>query len=161
METLSAPKHQVQQFFTDGDDQLKSAFVRLFGARAFFNQQQWEQYVIDNLTSFEAACSETGRDPNDPFFSSARPHENAIRKIEEIALAFNRGVILSYSDPNTEKWRVWVIWDPKISGFRLDVVSYVCTGTYAGLGSRSAFASRPLAEHFANCFMPLINESLA
>jgi hypothetical protein len=132
METLSAPKHQVQQFFTDGDDQLKSAFVRLFGARAFFNQQQWEQYVIDNLTSFEAACSETGRDPNDPFFSSARPHENAIRKIEEIALAFNRGQTLSYSDPTSEKWRVYVVWDPRISGFRLGVVRYAYADALRG-----------------------------
>lgn len=134
METLSAPKHQVQQFFTDGDDQLKSAFVRLFGARAFFNQQQWEQYVIDNLTSFEAACSETGRDPNDPFFSSARPHENAIRKIEEIALAFNRGQTLSYSDPTSEKWRVFVVWDPRISGFRLcDVICVRSRASAPGL----------------------------
>lgn len=161
METLSAPKEKVQQIYRDGDSSVKNILTRLFGGVHLMTTGEWERYAKERIKSFEDACRETGQDPDDPYFSAARPHENAIRKIETWALALNQGKVLSYADASTEKWRVWVVYDEEISGFRLYDVGYDDSCTDAGLGSRTAFASRKLAEHFAEYAMPLINESLS
>jgi len=153
--TLLLTDKTVRKIYQAADDELKAALQDNY-PKGFFSQN-----ILERVFTFEDACAETGRDPKDPFFSACRPHENANRKIEEVALALNEGVVLDLKDPNTEKWRVYVIWEPKISGFRLNDVGYCLTGTNTGLGSRTAFASREKAGHFAKYFMPLINESLA
>lgn len=154
METINGFKEKAIKAHADGNSTEKNVLETVFGKKTF-------QSVLERVTTFEEACLETGRDPNDPFFSEVRPHENANRKIEEVALALNEGKVLSLSDSSTEKWWVYVIRDNSISGFRLYVVVYTLTATRAGLGSRLAFASEKKANHFAKHFMPLINESLA
>lgn len=152
METINDFKTKAIKEYHCANQQLRDSLINIFGPKTF-------QRITDRVFSFEDACQETGRDPNDKFFYACRPHENANRKIEEVAKALNEGVELSFANRTQEKWFVYVVWDDSIAGFRLYGVVYVSTITYAGLGSRHAFANRGLAEHFAKYFMPLINES--
>ncbi|HEY4288223.1 MAG TPA: hypothetical protein VGN00_14060 [Puia sp.] len=155
MATITIDDSKIRRLYKTAGQEFKELLEAEFGPKFFSGD------ITGRILSFEDACAEVGKDPHDRFFSEARPHENAIRKIEVWALALNEGNVLSYTDPSTEKWRVWVVYDESISGFRLCAVDYDGTGTYSGLGSRTAFASEKLARHFAKHAMPLINESLA
>lgn len=155
MEELKVLKSNALEAFQNADQAGKTLLSNLLGKKHFFSK------ITERVFTFEDACRENESQHDAPFFTSLRPHENARRKMEEVALALNEGVELSLSNPAQQKWYVYVIWDPKISGFRLNGVYYDITLASAGLGSRLAFASRELAEHFAKYFMPLINESLS
>jgi hypothetical protein len=161
MEELKVLKQNAVEAYRKADSSGKSLLSNLLGKTFFItDMKEWEAYIIPRVNSLEDAFNEIGEDLDDPFFSEARSHENATRKIEVVAKALNGNRELSYSDPKTEKWRVWVIWDDKIAGFRFDGTYFDLTCTSAASGSRTAFASKKLAEHFASRFMPLINESL-
>jgi hypothetical protein len=151
METIIGIKEKAKAVHANVDASGKDSLEQVFGKKTF-------QSVFDRVKSFEEACAETGRDPNDSYFSSARPHENAFRKWEEVCLALNEGVELSFKNPKQEKWYVWVIYEG--SGFRFVVVSCTDTGTVAGLGSRLCLVSRRHAEHFGKYFMDLINAAM-
>lgn len=155
MATLTIDDVTARKIYPSAAPELKAILDNSY-TKGFFSTK-----ITERVFSFEDACRETGRDPNDRFFSECRPHENAVRKIEYVAEVLNEGVKLSYKNSNQEKWRVYVVWDDKIASFRLSAVFYGHPGTHAGLGSRTAFANRGLAEHFAKYFMPLINESLS
>lgn len=155
MATLTIDDKTARLIYPKVPDELKQIMEGAFPTNFFTGK------ITDRVFSFEDACQEKGRDPKDPFFSECRPHENAIRKMEFVAEVLNEGIELSYKNADQEKWRIWVVWEAKTSGFRLHAVSCAYSVTRAGLGSRTAFASRPLAEHFAEYFMGLINETLA
>lgn len=161
MQEFKELKQNAIEAYKKADNSGKELLSGIFGKTFFITDiKEWEAYIIPRVNSLEDAFNETGEDLDNPFFSAARPHENAERKIEVVASALNGDRELSYSDRTTEKWRVWVIWDDSISGFRFCGTSFVRTRTITSSGSRPAFASKKLAEHFASRFMPLINESL-
>jgi hypothetical protein len=153
MTTVSIPPDLARRLHKVVDGNLKTDLEKAFPAGYFGD-------ILQRVITFEAACAELGKDPNDPFYSACRPHENAIRKLETVIEALNEGEVLSFSNPNTKKWRIWVIWDEAIGGFRFNGTSYVLTTTDASLGSRLCLVSETKAVHLAKHFLPLIIETL-
>lgn len=153
MEILQVTKDNALQAFKEGDSKEKALITRLFGKKHFLTN------VMERVTSFEEACAETGRDSNDPYFSAARPHENAFRKWEEVCLALNEGVVLSFANPTQEKHYVWL--ERTATGFRFYDTYCTLTLSSTGLGSRLCLVNAPLARHFGTYFMDIINAAMA
>lgn len=152
MSTTNIPTDLIRQIHQQTSPELKAALEK---AVPGLFAPKWE-----DITSFEAACAVVGRDPNDPFFSECRSHENANRKYEVVCEAINEGIKLDFASGDQQKWFIWVIWDKAKGGFRFRATYYGNSYTAAGLGSRSLLASQEKAIHVGKHFIDLINETL-
>lgn len=152
MEILQVTKDNALQAYKEADDKGKTLITTLFGKRHFLLN------VIDRVKSFEDACQETGDDPMDPFFSSGRPHENALRQMEVIVKALNEGTTLSFKNADQRKWYAWLVYEG--TGFRFYATYSANASTYPGLGSRLCLHSQELARYFGTQFIDLLNQYL-
>lgn len=160
MDTLQVTKQSAQAEYKNADFAGKALIVRLFGRQHFFfTIEEWENYIIDRVKTFEDGCRETGEDPSDPKFSSGTPDEIADKKIKVLVMALNMpGWKADYSNPNQRKWRPWFEYSG--TGFRFIVSDYDYVNTYASGGSRFSLCSEKISTYLGKQFIDLFNQQL-
>lgn len=154
-ELLQVSKQIVLQEYKATDARGKSSFIKVFGAKHFIASiQEWEEYIISKITSFESACLEAGVDPNDDRFRQGEPDEISYRKGKLVCDVLNGPFIHLMKDTTSRKWYAWM--EKTETGFRFVDSYFDDTNSSTSSGSRLRLCSEKLAKHFAITFTEMM-----
>lgn len=151
MEVLQVTKDNALQAYKEGDAKEKALISKLFGAQHFFvTIEEWEDYIIPRVNSFEDACRELGINPDADEYGEGPDDEVAYRQGKHVCDALNGPFLSLMKDTTSRKWYVWM--EKTDSGFRFYVTNCVNSTTCATSGSRLRLCSQKLAKHFFEKF---------
>lgn len=160
METLQVTKESAQAAYKQADNGGKTMLINLFGRQHFFfSMEEWEQYIIERIKTFEDACRETGEDPASTKFHSGTPDEIADNRLKVIFKALNPpDWKADYGSSNQRKWRPLFEWTG--TGFRFSVSYCGHVYTHTGGGSRFSLCSEKISNYAGKQFIDLFNQQL-
>lgn len=147
METiLKTSKDLVTDSYKTGSATDKALLEKLFG--------KFLKPVTERINSFEDACQETGKDPDQvrPFKNPVNADQEALNAIAEIWViieAANEGKEIDWKNSNQYKYTPY--FDMTSEG--LVFVTVYDWDSYSYVGSRLCFLDSDTCEHFARKFI--------
>lgn len=160
MKTLSISYNNAKMAFNKASDENKEFIKNLFP------DQNFDNYDLDRIKSYEDACADQGRPVLDVSAFSAlheddREYSFFHHRVTTIIRSLNRkddGTywVPDFNDSDQPKYYIWYEWGSSWSGFRFR--DCYCVGASSGVGSRLHFKDKETALYFKDNFLSELNK---
>ena len=148
---LTLEKSEAKQLYPQAPDWLKKKMDQEFGAGFHISS------IIDRIKTFNDACKEENKTPDQVYVSTDSVDEKAYKKLKLIAKVINEGW---EPDWDNDKQKKWYPWFRLSSGFGFSASFYNSANAGTDAGSRLCFESKEKSDYVAKQFIDLYNDLL-